>query len=58
MKIQVQWEKFFKVRIAKNVLKIYYVGEMFAEMEINAQNTNYHETKSPFSEKQHGKSEP
>lgn len=38
-----------QARIAKKVLKIYrYVGEMFVEMEINAQNTNDHETKFLF----------
>ena len=46
-----------QVRTSKNVLKIYHVGEMFVEMEIDAQNINDSETKFPFSEKQHGKSE-
>lgn len=42
-----------QVRIAKNVLKIYhYVGEMFVEMEMNAQNINDSVTKFPSSEKQ------
>lgn len=46
-----------QVRTAENFFKIFhYVGDMFIEMEINAQNINVSGTKF-FSEKQYEKSQ-